>query len=242
MIKIKLHIVLLSFSAIIMFNSCEETSTGNTVGGQLGFKSEQSPYVLNGTVVDEFNHPVAGADIHFLFTMNQFTLSKIQSLKKAMPSTMISFGIPAKGQTSLRIYRLGTREFIATVVDTVLESGSFFYRFDTEGLTNGMYVYQLISGKIFEEHIMFLLNHNLDMVIKTKPLIKTNFQGQFRLPQSIFGFDEVFTLTSEKGPDVIGKAMIDSIGIVVYRSGKSPLVHWMKIDKNTNTEQTFTLQ
>ncbi len=230
-----------SFSIILLFNSCEESSTGNTIGGQIGFKSEFSPYVLNGTVVDALNQPVAGADIHFLCTMKQITLSKIQSSEKATPTTIISFGIPEKGHASLRVYRLGTRELITTLVDTILQAGSFFYRFETSGLTNGLYVYRLISGKFFQEHLMLMLNTDLEVLLKTTPLVKTNFQGQFRLPQSVFGFDEVFTVTSEKGPDVIAKAMIDSIGIVINRSGKSPSVHWIKIDKNKNMEQLFTL-
>ncbi len=228
--------------AFFSFNGCKDSTTGNTIRGSIGFQSERSPFGLNGTVIDAFNNPIAGADIHFLFTMAQIGLPKTQSPQQAMPSTLIRFSVPQKGHTSVRIYRLGTREFISTLVDTVLQAGSYSITFDAGSVTNGIYVYQLISGEYFEEKLMTLLNDNLEVLLKTKPLTKTDFQGKFRLPQSIFALDEEFILTNEKSPDAIGKAKIDSIRIVIYRSDKSPFIEWMKINKYSNMEKTFILK
>ncbi|MFA5832440.1 MAG: hypothetical protein WDA22_03080 [Bacteroidota bacterium] len=237
----KLNIVFFSTATFFFLSSCQEYSTGSSINGKVGFVSERSPYVLDGKVVDVNNIPVVGAEIHYMFMLHQSSPEKTEAPNRSMLSITISFSISKDGWTSLRIYRLGSRELIATLTDTVLQAGMYSRTFDAGRVTNGLYVYQLISDKIFEEKLFYLLHGDMESLLKTRPLAKTDVEGKFRLPQSFFGLDEEFTVTNEKG-SVIGKSMIDSIGIVVYQNAKHPLVQWMNITKNRNMEATFTLQ
>jgi hypothetical protein len=235
--------LLFMLASVFMFivAGCDDPSSGTTKTYLPGFQSERSVYFLEGTVVDRQQRPVSGAAIHFLFTQSFINFSKTQSPAKAMPSSTISFGIPADGYVSLRIYRLGTRELVAVMVDSTLRAGRHTISANISPLTNGIYVYQLVAGNIYQEHLMMLLNNDLSTLTAATPLTTTNNEGRFRIPQSVFGLDETFSVTSEKGPDIIGQARIDSIGIVIHCAGETQ-VQWMRINKQSNMYVTFTLQ
>jgi len=237
----KLNIVFFSTATFFFLCSCQEYSTGSSINGKVGFVSERSPYVLDGKVVDVNNIPVVGAEIHYMFMLHQSSPEKTEAPNRSMVNITISFYIPNDGRASLRIYRLGSRELIATLADTVLQTGIYSRTFDTGSVTNGLYVYQLISEKTFSERLLYVQHNDVETLIKTKPLTKTDVDGKFRLPQSLFGLDEEFTVTNETG-SVINKSTIDSVAIVVYQNTKNPLVQWMSITKNRNMEATFTLQ
>jgi hypothetical protein len=229
------------FFVLLSLFGCDEPATGPNVQYSPGFQSERSPYVIDGTVVDKNGTPVDGAEIHYLFTMSTRSFSKAQSLMKSMPTTTIGFGVPKETYVTLRIFRLGTREHIATLVDGVMPAGKHIVSMDFSKITNGMYIYQLNGDGIFSQRLMVYLNEDLSALTKATPLTKTDRDGKFRLPHSLFGLDESFTVTSEAGPEPTGIAMIDSIGIVIHRTGTMQ-VQWLKIDKFRNTTATFTLQ
>jgi hypothetical protein len=226
---------------MIIAAGCDEPPTGTTMLYAPGFQSERSPYVLNGTVVTAANAPVAGAEIHCLFTMSSITTAPRRLPAKAMPTTTISFSIPTGAHVTLKVFRLGTRELVATLVDTTLLSGHYAVSANVSALTNGVYVYQLIADKLFSEKLLVLLNEDLSVLTNAVPLARTDRNGNFQLRQSVFGLDEQFLVTSETSPDVIGVHMIDSIGIVIHRTG-STQVFWMRIDKHNNMFETFTLK
>lgn len=234
-------ILLFITGMISLAAGCEDSTSESGTINAAGFKSERSPYVFEGKVVDRNAIPVNGADIHILFTMKQIGLPKTSVPSKAMPTTTISFSIPSGSHVSLRVYRLGTRELVATLMDTTLAAGSYSVSANVTALTNGIYIYQLTSDKVFSEHLMVLLNEDLSVLTRSVPLTRTDGYGAFRIPQSIFGLDEEFLTTSESGPTVIAKAVIDSIGFVIYHAGTTQ-VRWMKIHKDRNMKETFTLQ
>jgi hypothetical protein len=221
---------------------CDDSVSGDSIPGRTFFQSERSPYFLNGTVTDGKGFPVAGAEIHAMLRFSQPLRTQFRIPLKAMPSTNITFSVPIEGSVSLKVYRLGTRELIATLIDGVLKPGNYSSVFDAGSITNGFYVYQLVTKDTFTEKLMVLQMEDISALVMTTPLTRTDAEGKFRLAQSLFGFDEEIMMTSEKGPDVIGRSYVDSIAIVVNQSGKRPLIQWMSINKNSTMEHTFTLQ
>jgi hypothetical protein len=61
------------------------------------------------------------------------------------PSTTIQYQLPAENATTLIIFDMVGRE-IATLVNTVQQSGSYSVRFNAADLPSGVYVYRLQSG------------------------------------------------------------------------------------------------
>ncbi|MFZ4621061.1 MAG: hypothetical protein ACOYNS_10905 [Bacteroidota bacterium] len=234
--------ILIVFAATAVFNGCDDSVSGGSIPGPARFLSEQSPYYLNGTVTDGKGFPIAGAEIHYMFTLWMPVRSGFRIPMKTMPSTNITFDMPLEGQVSLKIYRLGTRELVSTLIDKVLLAGRYSVTFNAATLTNGFYIYQLITKDTFSEKLMLLNIDDVSALVKTTPLTRTDAEGKFRLPQSVFGLDEKISVTTEKGPEVVAAAFIDSIAIVVYQSGKLPLIQWMSINKNSTMEHTYILQ
>jgi hypothetical protein len=61
------------------------------------------------------------------------------------PSTTIRFSIPQSGHTELAVFDLIGRR-ISTLLERELHAGSYAARFETEGLSAGIYFYRLVSG------------------------------------------------------------------------------------------------
>lgn len=235
-------LILFLLSSLMLISGCDEPVSGNITSGSTFFQSEYSPYVLNGTVLDENGLPVSGAEIHFMLKLwNSPALLK-RTPNKTTPSTYISFGNPISGAVSLRIYRLGTREYITTLLDTNLSSGQFSVYFNSGAYTNGYYIYQLAMNGTVHEKLM--LNHNTDLsiLLKSEPLTRSDAEGKFRLPVSVFGLEERMIVTNETSPNAVGIVTVDSIAIVVHQSGKLPLVQWMSVTNKSNMEQTYILK
>jgi hypothetical protein len=227
-------------AALIIAAGCDESPTTANIVYSPGFLSERSQFVLDGTVVDANNNPFAGADIHFLYTVRPVSGVNKKAPLKAMPTTTIGFGIPKETHITLRVYRLGTRELIATLIDSVMRAGIYHVSTNVEAMTNGIYVYQISGNGIFFEHLLWLLNEDLSVLTKAVPLVRTDSHGKFRIPYGVFGLEETFVISNDSDL-VLETVKIDSIGIVVCHSGNT-MVRWMKIPTHTNMHETFTLQ
>lgn len=71
------------------------------------------------------------------------------------PTTKISFALPKQGFVTLKIYDIIGRE-IATLVNEVLEHGTYNVIFDAEGLPSGIYLYQLFTDNMYMTKKMIL--------------------------------------------------------------------------------------
>ncbi|HPG39667.1 MAG TPA: T9SS type A sorting domain-containing protein [bacterium] len=72
------------------------------------------------------------------------------------PFTSINYSIPQNGFVSLIVYDITGRE-ITRIVNNNMPAGAHKVEFDGSNLANGVYVYQLISGKKSETKKMLLL-------------------------------------------------------------------------------------
>ncbi|MBI2428590.1 MAG: hypothetical protein HYV29_07325 [Ignavibacteriales bacterium] len=162
--------------------------------------------------------------------------------QKTNPTVFISFGIAKQGQTTLRVYRFGTRKLVATLVDTILPAGQYSIFFDTKDLTNGMYVYQLHAESLFVQKKLALMNPDLSQLSQTQPLAKTEGTGKFQIPFSVLGIGEEIFYTNGIG-ETLGSFTLDSISVVIFQKEKpAVLVEGFSIDPNQNLIRTFTIK
>lgn len=97
----------------------------------------------------------SGTILKYSQTLNGFSESTIQpnvfSLEQNYPNpfnpaTTISFSLPSKRFTSLKIYDVIGRE-IATLVNSEIEAGNHAITWNTSSLSSGAYIYKLSSGE-----------------------------------------------------------------------------------------------
>jgi hypothetical protein len=72
------------------------------------------------------------------------------------PSTNISFSIPTQSFVSLKVFDLIGRE-VATLVSEQMSAGSHSKQWNANGITSGIYFYQLKSDKFTETKKLVLL-------------------------------------------------------------------------------------
>ncbi|NWF88464.1 MAG: T9SS type A sorting domain-containing protein [Ignavibacteriaceae bacterium] len=72
------------------------------------------------------------------------------------PSTKITYSIPSRSTVRIEIFNsLGQQ--VNTLVNEEKEAGSYEIEFDGEGLTSGVYYYQLLAGDFLQTRKMILL-------------------------------------------------------------------------------------
>lgn len=72
------------------------------------------------------------------------------------PTTLIKFSIPVKGNVTLKVYDIIGNE-VAALVNENKDAGQFEVRFNGEGLSSGLYLYQLKSSNFIETRKMTLI-------------------------------------------------------------------------------------
>jgi hypothetical protein len=72
------------------------------------------------------------------------------------PTTTITFNLPARNHTTLRIYNtLG--ELVTEVVNKEMPAGSYEFKFNAGNLSSGVYIYHLKSGNhVLTEKMMLV--------------------------------------------------------------------------------------
>ena len=72
------------------------------------------------------------------------------------PSTTITYQIPQTGFVTLKVYDILGRE-VATLVNEEKAAGNYEVQFTGNGLTSGIYFYQINAGAYFDTKKMVLL-------------------------------------------------------------------------------------
>jgi len=72
------------------------------------------------------------------------------------PSTTIKFSIPESGNTVIKVYNLLGSE-VATLLNELMQPGTYAINFDASGLSSGTYFYSMTSGKFHEVRKMIIL-------------------------------------------------------------------------------------
>jgi hypothetical protein len=197
--------------------------------------------VLLGTVTAPGGAPLAGVGVHYIFHLTPS--AGLAPLNKPLPTTVISFDLPADAVVTMRILRYGSRELIATLVDhQFLAAGTQEVDFDASRLTNGLYIYQLlIEGLPPEEHIMALLKYDVRDLESSEPLTSTDLQGHFSLPYAVLGIGVKLALTLNDPTVLTYYVISDTIDLVLTKPGFQALVIPMTINTSSNQSVSFTM-
>lgn len=72
------------------------------------------------------------------------------------PTTKIKFTIPEKNNVRLNVYNLLGQK-VKELQNQIMEAGNYEVSFNAEGLTSGVYIYKIQSGKFSDTKKMFLI-------------------------------------------------------------------------------------
>jgi hypothetical protein len=118
-----------------------------------------------GDVVQDFTHNTNFTDIQWPnpSAVNEIEFTGLTDYELQQnypnpfnPSTKIKFNIPSNEFVTLKVYNVLGSE-IATLINDVLNAGSFEVDFNAEGLTSGVYFYTLSTYNFAETRKMILM-------------------------------------------------------------------------------------
>jgi hypothetical protein len=72
------------------------------------------------------------------------------------PTTEVTYRLPVAGPVKLLVYDMLGRE-VAVLVDAWQQKGSYEVKFESSGLSSGVYLYQLIAGSSIQTRKMLLV-------------------------------------------------------------------------------------
>jgi hypothetical protein len=237
----------LLFFLPIMFIISLSCHNDNPVG------SKELKPAFYGTVVNASGVAVESVGVHFiphlnppLFALSESKTTPVVTISHTNPITSIAFNLPIDGIVTLILYRYGSNDLIDTLLDHVpLAAGTNEVDFDASAMTNGTYYFRIFfNDTLLDERRMLLvafINNDTSIIAHSNPFCSTNHLGQFTLPYSVLGIGLQFiNVTSPFPPDTI--TIVDSIDIVLFKSGYKTFIQGMKIDTAKAFVRSFTLQ
>jgi len=133
------------------------------------------------------------------------------------PTTIISFQIPERVHVEIKVYQWYTKDYLFTLVNDTLNSGSYSYSALPQNLTNGFYIYELTTKDTVIEKTLYLQIVDWRELSQTEPLAITNNEGKFEIPIGLFGFDVELNRTSDDGSgEPIKMSISRTIEMIVY--------------------------
>jgi hypothetical protein len=232
-------LILFPILAVFIFLSCH----GDGTTGPNSIKTWTPDFF--GSVYDNQGLPVANVGVHFIphFTCgwNQYGLAK------TTPTTIIEFALVKPGVVTLVVYRYGTDELIATLVDhQMMDEGMHGVSFDASLQTNGIYYYVLTEdGVVLGSRSMLFLpaptKAYASQLIGTTGVAVTDADGKFNLPHSVFGIGTTYTRTNGDGAPLESFSILDTIDLILIKPGYQLFVQEVVVDTLHNTNGTYRL-
>ncbi len=198
-----------------------------------------------GSVYDSHGMPAQGVAVHYIPHLSGWTGPL--AILKTTPVTTISFLLPRDGIVTMTMYRYGSNELIATLIDhQKMFAGMQEVSSDMSRFTNGIYRYIVaLDGTMITDRIMLFLPapdmRYINHLEGTTGLTVTGIDGKFSLPHSVFGIGLSFKNSDENG-EIIGITTIsDTIDLVLMQTGHQPFVRQVVVDTSRVYHGTFML-
>ena len=214
----------------ILLGSCNKDNNLVEPGG--------SSFSLDGRVTDSLGNTIEGCGVHYIFSLASSPLAKID---ETCPSTVIGFTLPERSKVTIKVLRLYTRDLISTPFDDTLDAGWHSVVYDGSDLTNGIYIYQIITDSTVSEHLVMQLETSVTLLEKTVPIVRSNSSGEFSLPYGVMGFGIPFPRSSVSGQTLDTVYVSHTIQIVLSKTGYVTTVKTLTIDEGVGVSQEFTL-
>ena len=198
------------------------------------FEGDYEPVALKGTVVDSSGNAISGVGVHYIFDL---VAKKTLNEKNTEPSTTIQFSVADSGYVRVKILRWYSRDSLDTVVDGPLEAGTHTVDISALKLTNGVYIYQVVTTSTFSEHAFIMYDDQISELITKTPLTTSDSQGTFSIPLGVFGINMPVVSTSSDTTYISS-----TIQIVLYKVGYKSLTKSITIDLTKDNSQSFVLE
>ena len=201
--------------------------------------TETGPPSVIGTVTDAKGAPVESVAVHFI--SHTVPVHAGSSLAKVASKVLIEFDVPARCLVTIILYRMGTGELIDTLTNDTLGSGINTVQYDASFLTNGAYPYKIYFNHVFssEQHLL-LITTDLEQLAMTQPVVRTDKEGRFTLPNSVFGIGlQVVNVVSPTQKDTL--QVTNVVDLVAYRAGYQFLTARIAVDPAVFLKKSFTL-
>ncbi|MEX0719820.1 MAG: hypothetical protein WD059_04070 [Balneolaceae bacterium] len=145
----------------------------------------------------------------------------------------INLEVSTPGLYSLDLFRLGSTEVFATAFSDSLTAGSQVITIPDSLLTNGVYLYQVITptNQSFENN--FLINKPDSALTQTEPYTTTNNEGEFHIDIDYLAIES--ELTRDNGAEQI--SITDSLQIIIVRDENIVAREFLQVQ--TNEDDNF---
>lgn len=121
----------------------------------LVFRCVQEPREVYEATVNGIHYPIISSVQEDRNPITSFALRQNYP-NPFNPSTTISYDLPTQSHVALRIFNVLGQE-VATLVNDKREAGRYQVKWNAEGLSSGMYFYQLRTNSFVETRKMLLL-------------------------------------------------------------------------------------
>ncbi|MEX0609388.1 MAG: hypothetical protein WD016_13785 [Balneolaceae bacterium] len=158
-------------------------------------------------LVTENGSPVVDAEIHIKshFEPGGFVEGEVDEVE-------IGFTATASGVYALELYRLGSLQPFVTVFEDTLETGEQLLPIPDSLLSNGVYVYQIVTPLDQTAENNFLINKPDSALASTQPLTRTNSEGEFEISADYLAIESLFSRGQNEQFEIT-----DSLQIIVVR-------------------------
>jgi hypothetical protein len=192
------------------------------------------PVALKGTVVDSTGNAISGVGVHYIFDM---VAKRALDSKNTEPSTIIQFTVADSGYVMVKILRWYSRDSLDTVVDGPLNAGTHTVDISTLNLTNGVYIYQVVTTSTFAEHTFIMYDDQVSELITKTPLTTSDSQGTFSIPLGVFGINMPVVNASSDTTYISS-----TIQMVLHKTGYKTLTKAITIDLTKDNTKSFVLE
>jgi hypothetical protein len=131
---------------------------------------------------------------------------------------------------TLTFLRWYTREFVATLVDTMQNAGSYMMNFDVTHWTNGIYIMRLVINDSTSERRIVLMNPDITALLAATPLAVTDAKGRVLFADEQFGFGVPFQVTSSDGTGSDTLFISPAIQILLHKEGYQTTLQPLFVD------------
>jgi hypothetical protein len=222
--------------SLIFISSCN-----NVTGPAEGFS-------FTGKISHEDGIPVNNVKIHFIYSLTDVPLKNNPDPFEIMPSTVIKFSLPAQTDVTIVILNYTRTDTIAVLHYPKSQPGSHNVTWDSKdrdgkNITNGVYLYELITETFKDEHYMLLNSSDISYLTNAAAYYSSDQNGTFGFLYSDQPFGVEFIRTSETDPTPIGKSKINSqLFFVLIKDGYQALFEKIELDLSKNFSWNFIMK
>jgi hypothetical protein len=179
-----------------------------------------------GTVKDQNGTIISDVNVYYNFMCRSLAKSSNPN-----GTFLIQFSLPESSYVSLNLFKLGSRDTMAKIIDGYRSAGTYSVGYDFSNLPNAIYTFYLITKYSFSRIDYIHQAYDYNVLFNTTPITKSRYNGTFELRYDSLGVNRNFG----------SKYVTDSIDIILYKQGYQVLKTGFRMDSTKAIENIFVL-